>query len=157
MSGASEAVVALQGAAREAYRATHLAGSHFHRQHADVQATTELMAVMARFVDLIGAVEELHRAADLAVASLRKTLAAQMDATGCPQVYGAVSAAHMARKPAVVSIDEVMLVPKQYLREVPDKKLILEALKIGQEVPGATLIRPNELSLVLRSRKEPTP
>jgi hypothetical protein len=159
MSGASQAVDALQAAAQAAYRSTFEAGSHFARAHSNVRVATDLVDTMARTIDLIAAIEALHDAADAGVGDLRAALATVMSETGATKVEGTHHVAYLARKAAFVSINQETAIPPEFVvqRTSIDKAAIKTALKDGAEVPGASLIQPNDQTLVLRSRKEPTP
>ena len=158
MSGASDAVAALQAAAQAAYRSTFEAGSAFARRHSDVRVATDLVDVIARTIDLLVAVEALHDTADAAVGDLRLALATVMSETGATKIEGTHHVAYLARKAAFVSINEETAIPPEFVvqRTSIDKSAIKAALKDGAEVPGASLIQPNDQTLVLRSRKEPT-
>jgi hypothetical protein len=157
MSGASQAVDALQAAARAAYTATVTAGRFFAQRHSDVRVATDLTDVMARTIDLVAAVEALHDAADAAVRDLRAALAATMNDTGCTQVQGSHHAAHLARKPAFLNISDEAAIPRSFYVQPPpqlDRSALKAALKDGAQVPGVSMLQPNEMSLVLRAKKE---
>lgn len=158
MSGASEAVDALQTAGREVYRLTFEAGNHFARRHSDLQATSDLVDTMARTIDLITAIEALHDATDAGVRSLRAVLSATMSETGAASIHGTHHTAYLSKRPAFVSIDDEQAIPPEFIIQTPsiDKRALKAAMKDGAQIPGASLLTPNEPVLVLRSRKEPS-
>jgi hypothetical protein len=159
MSGASEAVAALQGAAKAAFQSAFDAGSAFGRSHSAVRQASDLVDVFRAMIDLTVAAEGLHHAADLAVASLREALSAEMEATGCTQVQGTAVNAHLSRKPQFLSVENPDLIPREYyVTPAPtlDKKAVISALRDGIQIEGVSLMTPNRMSLVLRSRKETT-
>jgi hypothetical protein len=156
MSGASDAVAALQAAAQAAYRSTFEAGSHFARAHSNVRVATDLVDTMGRTIDLIAAIEALHDAADAGVRDLRAALAAQMTETGAASIHGTHHTAYLSKRPAFVSIDDEQAIPPEFIVQTPniDKRALKAAMKDGAQIPGASLLTPNEPVLVLRSRKE---
>ena len=157
MSGASEAVKALQATASNAYRATHIAGSHYARANQGVAEADDIVKALSCTIDLLVAAEQLHASADAAVKMLREVLSATMNDTGATTVQATHHSAHLARKPAVLTVDETQL-PAEFIVQRPtvDRAAIKEAIKAGTEVPGASMLVPNQMSLVLRARKEPT-
>jgi hypothetical protein len=107
---------------------------------------------------MILAAEHLEKIADEAAKAARASLAATMEAVGCFNIHsGTDVSAHLHRKPTVLSIDPKATIASEYLIQpapVPDRKRIRAAIEAGQDVPGCSIIRPNELSLVLRSARK---
>jgi hypothetical protein len=157
MNYAETLAATLKAAAQETYRATFEAGSSFGRAHGALRNAEDLVDVLARAIDLAVAAEALHFAADAAVASLRDALATAMEAAGCTQVQGTAVNAHLSRKPQFLSVENPDLIPRDYyVTPAPtlDKKAVISALRDGIKIEGVSLMTPNKMSLVLRSRKE---
>jgi hypothetical protein len=156
MSGAADATAALQSAARECYTSAFEAGSQFARAHSAVAKAADVVDTLARTIDMLVAAERLHDEADAAVKALRATLSATMNDTGATTVQGTHHAAHLARRPAFVSIDQEDLIPAEFVVQKPsiDKRAIASAIKDGVVVAGASLLTPNQMSLVLTAKKE---
>lgn len=156
MSGASEAVAALRDTAETVYEQCHRAGGTFARAIVELRKTGDIVETMQATIDMLVAAEALHDASDATVKALRNTLSQQMSETGCTTVQAQHHSAHLARRPAFVSIDNEGLLPPEFVVQKPsiDKKAIAAAIKDGVEVAGASLLTPNEPVLVLRARKE---
>jgi hypothetical protein len=153
---ANAAVEALHEAARKSYRGGFEAGTRFAQAHSAVAKATDVVEVMSRTIDLLAAAEAMHDQFDGAVKDIRATLAAQMSETGATTIQGKYHSAHLARRPAFVSIDNEELLPAEFIVQKPgiDKRAIAAAIKDGAQVPGASLLTPNEPVLVLKARKE---
>lgn len=82
------------------------------------------------------------KAIEARAASLRDYLANCMQACGITKIEGP-GVVLSFRKSSAVVIDEPALIPAQFMRQpepppaAPDKKAIGDAIKAGQEVPGA--------------------
>jgi hypothetical protein len=112
---------------------------------------------MRAAVDVVVASEALHRAAIAAETAARASLAAAMESSGATTIAAEHQTAHLARKPAFLSIADETLIPRDYFVQPPpqlDKRALKSALTDGQEVPGVSLAIPNAMSLVIRARKE---
>jgi hypothetical protein len=157
MSGASEAVKALQAVASDAYRATHIAGSHYARANQGVAEADDIVKALAATIDLLVAAESLHKAADEAVALLRRTLGETMNEVGASQIKGLHHTAQLARKPAFLTVENEATVPEQFWVQPPkaiDKRALKSALKDGALIEGVNLVTPNEMQLRIVSNKE---
>lgn len=157
MSFADEARDALHRAARMSSTPVHTAGVAYAKARQEIVAATDLVEVMGRAVDLIVAAEQLARIAAEAEKEMRAILAQTMNDTGCPQVASAGQLAYVSRKPVWVSVDQTDLVPSEYMHQPapsPDKKAIKAAIEAGEDVPGCSLVRPNEVTLAIRVKKE---
>ncbi len=159
MSGAQDAIAALQSVASDAYRATHIAGSHYARANQGVAEADDIVKALSCTIDLLVAAESLHKAADEAVAMLRRTLGEVMSDTGATQIKGLHHTAQLARKPAFLTIENEAAVPEQFWVQPPkaiDKRALKSALKDGALIEGVNLVTPNEMQLRIVSNKEPT-
>lgn len=157
MSGADEAIEALQRVARRSYAPTLTSGKALASAHRDALAATDVVAMMQTVVRLIDAAEDLARTSGDAAKALREQLGATMNDVGCTQVQTNHRMAYLSRKAAFVNIEQEDMVPSSYLVTPPpalDKKQIKSDLEAGQLVPGCTLIRPNSLQLNIKSKKE---
>jgi hypothetical protein len=159
MSYAETLAATLKAAAQDTYRATFEAGSSFGRAHGALRNAEDLVDVLARAIDLTVAAEALHNEADLAVKHLRTALAEAMEASGATTVQGAHHSAHLARKPAFLSVADDAIIPPQFYVQPPpalDKRLLISAIKDGLALPGISLSTPNQMSLVIKTKKETT-
>lgn len=157
MNGADEARETIHKVARPLYAAIHHAGSTYAKCHGAVVQETDVVHTMGRAADLIIALENLKEMATEAERLMRSVLAQTMNDTGCTQVTTSGQMAYLSRKPAFVSVDQPDLVPSDYMRQPPptlDKKAIKTDIEDGKDVPGCTLIRPNELQLNIKVKKE---
>lgn len=156
MSYESDAVDGLRTATEAAYAACWEAGKQFAQGSTAVRQAGDIVDTLRRTIDLLVWAEALHDAADAAVREIRGVLASTMDATGATTVQGTHHSAHLARKPAFVSFSDESLIPAEFMvtKVTPDKRAIAAALKDGKTVAGCNLAIPNEMSLVLRARKE---
>jgi hypothetical protein len=112
---------------------------------------------MRAAVDVVVAAESLHRAAIAAETAARASLAAAMESSGATTIAAEHQTAHLARKPAFLSIADETLIPRDFYTQPPpqlDKRALKSALADGTEVPGVSLAVPNSMSLVIRARKE---
>ena len=157
MSGASEAVKALQATASNAYRATHIAGSHYAGANRGVEEADDVVKALSCTIDLLVAAEALQKASDDAVAMLRRTLGEVMSDTGATQIKGLHHTAQLARKPAFLTVENEATIPEQFWVQPPktvDKRLLKSALKDGLLIEGVNLVTPNEMQLRIVSNKE---
>jgi predicted DNA-binding protein (UPF0278 family) len=156
VSGAAAAADALKEAARAAYLACFEAGSRLAKAQVEQRKATDVVEVMRAMVEMIVAAADLHDAAEHAEKSLRAALTQTMDETGCTSIQSEFHGVHLARKPAYVSISDEAAVPAEYveMRRYVDKRKIAAAIKDGADFPWASLLVPNEQTLVLRARKE---
>jgi hypothetical protein len=157
MSGANSARNAIHQALRKAYAPVFAAGAAFAKTQQAAIDATDVVDVMGRTVSVILAAEHLKEMATEAEKAARSVLASQMNETGATQIAADHHLAYLSRKAAFVSIDQEDLLPPDYMRQAepaPDKKAIKQAIEAGEDVPGCTLVRPNELQLVIRSKKE---
>jgi hypothetical protein len=157
MSYAETLAATLKAAAQETYKATFEAGSSFGRAHGALRNAEDLVDVLARAIDLTVAVEALHNEADLAVKHLRGALAEAMEASGATTVQGAHHSAHLARKPAFLSVGDNAQIPDEFYVQPPkaiDKKAVISALRDGIEIEGVSLATPNAMALVIKAKKE---
>lgn len=159
MSYESDAVASLQEAGQGAYSAAWEAGASFAKAATAVSRASDIVDCLARTIDLLVQAEALHTAADAAVKDIRAAIAAKMDAIGCTAVQGTHHSAHLAKKPAFLNVSDEALIPREWFVQPPpqlDKRALKAALK-DRTIPGCHLATPNEMVLVLRPRKEPTP
>lgn len=157
MSGADEARDAIRRTLVAVYPAVHSAGVAYVKAYKDAIASDDLVDTMRNTVLAILAAEQLQAMAEEAQKSARAMLCAQMAETGATSIQTDSQTAYIARKAAWVSIDQEDLLPPDYMRQppaAPDKKAIKAAIEGGEDVPGCTLVRPNDFSLVIRSKKE---
>lgn len=156
MSGASAASATLQEAARKAYQNTLSAGGRLAKAQAEQRKATDVVEVMRATVEVIVATADLHDAAEHAEKSLRAALSSVMDEIGCSSVQASHHGAHLARRPAFLSVSDEALIPREYFVQPPpslDKRAALAAIKNGVEVPGCSKAIPNEPVLVIRARE----
>lgn len=156
MSYAKVATEALHDVAIDAYAPCRAAGLQLHAAYKDARAELDLVRTMGRTIELLLAMERLHDETDAAIRKLRTVLTQQMSDTGASTIQTAHHTAYLARKPAWVSISDEGAIPPDYVVQKPsiDKAAIKSALAAGVDVPGCTLIQPNEQSLNLRARKD---
>lgn len=154
--GAAAITAALQKTARDAYRPVWDAGAAYAEAHARTVKATDIVETMQHMVGLILAAERLNEMALEAAKVMRAALAEQMDATGATTIQTEGQTAYVSRKAAWVSIDQPILVPAEYMHEpppAPDKRAIKAAIEAGDDVPGCSIIRPNDVQLVIRRRE----
>jgi hypothetical protein len=157
MSYAETLAATLKAAAQETYRATFEAGSSFGRAHGALRNAEDLVDVLARAIDLTVAVENLHNEADLAVKHLRTALAEAMESSGATTVQSFHHSAHLARKPAFLSVGDNAKIPEEFYVQPPkalDKRALISALKDGLTIEDVALSVPNAMSLVIKTKKE---
>jgi hypothetical protein len=155
VSGASEARDAVHAALRGAYGPCFRAGTAYAAAVKAALAETDLVAAMGAALDVIRCAEHLHDVAELAAKDARNELAKQMSETGCHQVATATLTGYLQKKPAYVMIDGESAIPQEFMATPapkPDKHALKSALDGGREIPGASLIRPNEAALAIRTR-----
>ena len=156
MSHASRAVDALHDAAKSAYAPTREAGVALHNAYKQATTTTDVVKALAAMVDLVLAAERLKDLAESAEKAARAAAAEWMEATGATTIQSAHHSAHLSRRPAYVVISDEAAIPGDYLvtKTSIDKSAIKTAIGDGIEVPGASLIRPNEQTIVIKARKD---
>jgi hypothetical protein len=157
MSHADTARDAVRETLKKAYSPVHAAGKDYAAAYQQAISKTDLVEAMAHAIDLVLAAEHLHELAGEAVKTARAELAKQMQEVGCYNLHSGSVSAHLARKPTVLSIDAPKDIPAEYLIQpppVPDRKRIRDAIETGAEVKGASLVIPNEMSLVIRSKSK---
>ena len=155
MSHAASERDSIHKALKASYAQIHSAGKAYAAAYQQAVDRADLVEAMGSMVEAILAAEQLQKAAAEAVKATRATLAASMADTGATQIATAHHLAYLARKPAVLVIDDSKEIPAEFLIQpppVPDRKRIHEAIDAGQNVTGASIIIPNEMSLGIRSR-----
>lgn len=154
MSGADQATAAIHKAARGVYAPVHAAGVAYVKAHQAAMGTADVEDAMRSMVELIVAAEGLKDAATEAERSARSALATAIQDTGAPEVATMHHKAYLSRKSAWVSVDQSDLLPPEFWNKpTPDKKAIKDAIEHGSDVPGCTLVRPNDMTLSIRARK----
>lgn len=83
---------------------------------------------------------------------LRDYLLGQMEISSLPTISDARVQVKLRKNPVSVQISEVEAIPSLYCRIVParyepDKTAIKEAIKNGEEVPGASLVQTSRLEI----------
>ena len=112
---------------------------------------TEAMAEQIKQAE--EAMQKRRKAMENHAARLRAYLLANMQTTGITKIEGcAYFNISLRNNPESVVIDAESQLPEQFMRVVPatyspDKTAIKEAIKAGQEVPGAHLTRTQSLSI----------
>jgi len=130
------------------------AGISYAKAQSQLIKSSDLIETMRHVLALIVAAEHLADMAAEASKSLRSVLAEQIAETGADDVVTMHHKAYLARKGAWVSVDQADMIPAAFMAPpIPDKKAIKAALEVGEDVPGCSLVRPNEQTLVIRSRK----
>ena len=156
MSYADQSRTALQDAVRQAYRPVWDAGSAYSDAYLQAAKATDLVEAMQCAVTLILSASHLSEMATEAEKAARDILATQMAETGATTIQTEHHTAYLSRKAAFVSVDQQDLVPANYWVQpdpVLDRKAIKKALEGNDLVPGATLVRPNEMQLNIKARK----
>lgn len=156
MSYADTSRTALQDAIRKAYRPVWDAGAAYSNAHLQALKATDLVDTMRHTVDLILTASHLSEMAAEAEKAARDILATQMAECGASNIQTDGHTAYLARRAAFVSIDQEDLVPGNYWRQpdpVIDRKAVKQAIEAGDVVPGATVVRPNESTLCIKTRK----
>lgn len=156
MSGADEATAAIHKAARVVYAPVHAAGVAYVKAHQAAMASTDLVETMQHTVALALAAEHLKEMATEAEKQARAVLCEQMTETGATTIQTDAHTAYISRKPAWVSIDQEDMLPPEYMRQPPpqiDKKAVKSAIEGGEDIPGCSLVRPNDYTLVIRAKK----
>jgi hypothetical protein len=154
VSGAQESVRALHKAALDSYRPTVEPGRRLVSSVKAATEATDIILVMQSLVDVIIAAEGLQTAAEAAVKAARAALSSEMQNTGATSIQCEHHGAHLARRQAFLSIDDEALISRDYFVQLPpqlDKKALKAALQNGP-VQGASLVTPNDMSLVIRSK-----
>jgi hypothetical protein len=157
MSGASDARDAIRLTLTAGYGPVYAAGKEYAAAYQQAISKTDLVEALAHAVDLVLAAAHLREVADAAEKTARHELARTMQDVGCFNLHSGSVSAHLARKSAVLSIDDSKTIPEAYLIQpppVPDRKAIRSAIEAGADVPGASIIIPNEMSLVIRSKSK---
>jgi Siphovirus Gp157 len=157
VSGADEARDAIRKALKAGYGPVWQAGKDYAAAYKDAIDKQDVVEAMAGAVQLVLAAEHLHDMAERAMKDARTELARQMDETGCHQIVTGNLTAYLQRKPAYVSIDDAAAIPPGLMHTpapAPDKKAIKSAIEAGQDVPGASLMRPNEQTVAIRTKKD---
>jgi hypothetical protein len=155
VSHADTARIALQDEIRRTYKPVWDAGTSYSNTYLQVGKATDIVETMQRTVDLVLAASHLAEMAAEAEKTARSILSEQMTETGATSIQTDGHTAYLARKPAFVSVDQPNLVPHELMTQpapVIDKRAIKAAIESGTEVPGCTIVRPNEFALVIRGR-----
>lgn len=153
MSYADDARSALQTAVRQAYKPVWEAGADYSNAYLQAVKATDVVETMQRMVELIMSAEHLAEVAAEAEKSARAILAEQMNDTGATQIQTDFHTAYLSKKAAYVAVDQPDLVPGDYMcipEPAPDKRAIKAAIEGGEEVPGCTIVRPNEVQLNIK-------
>lgn len=157
MTASQEALAELQAVLRKEWTAVTAAGRDYAQACREAHAQTDLVAAMGDTVAVISTAERLAEAATHAAQLARAALSHQMQETGAHHIHSGGMTAYLSRKPAYVSITQPDLVPDEYYT-TPEPKLdgkrIKAAIDGGIEVPGATIIRPNEMTMGIRGAKQ---
>lgn len=156
-AGADQARDAMRKVIDAVYGPAHTAGGAYVKAYLSATAATDLVEAMQHTVLLVTAAEHLKDMATEAEKSIRSILAETMNDTGCTQIDAGSIKAHLSRKPTFVSIDQEEMLPAEFMHQPPpspDKKKIKSAIEAGDDVPGCTLARPNEMQLNIRAKKE---
>jgi hypothetical protein len=154
MSGAAEAAKTLHKAALDSYRPTVEPGRRLVSSVRAATEATDIILVMQSLVDVIVALEGMHLAVEAGIKAARAALSSEMQNTGATSIQCEHHGAHLARRQAFLSIDDEALISRDYFVQLPpqlDKKALKAALQNGP-VQGASLVTPNDLSLVIRSK-----
>lgn len=97
--------------------------------------------------------EKRRKAMENRAQNIREYLLACMELAGVQKIECPHFSIKVAANPASVVIEDERQIPGEYLRTpeppppAPDKKAIAEALKAGQDVPGARLARGKRLDI----------
>jgi hypothetical protein len=156
MNHADTARLVLQDAVRNAYRPVWDAGAAYSNAYLQVGKSTDIVETMQHTVSLILTASHLAEMAAEAEKTARDILAAQMAECGATTIQADGHTAYLAKKAAFVSIDQQDLVPSGYWRQpdpIIDRKAIKQAIEAGDNVPGCTIVRPNESILCIKVRK----
>lgn len=160
MSGARDALEKLRTAARFGYANTFPAGANYAQCHAAMMKQGDVVLAMSAAVDLLVAAEELAEKAAQCAEHLRTAMREAIDDTGAPNVQAAHHTAHLARKPAYITIGDPSKVPGQYWDTPPAKinnARLRADLQAGIKVESVSLTPSNERTLVVKARKDTTP
>jgi len=158
MSGAAAARERLLGGVRALYRDIWQAGEAYAARHQAALGQADLVQALQAAAHLALAIEALAKAAEAANRQCRALLAEVMLETGCTHTTDGTLSAYLSRKRKILSVDDAARVPPQYLTRPepePDRKAIREALERGEDVPGVSVITPNEMTLNLRVEAHP--
>lgn len=140
--------------AQATYGTTLAAGTAYAKAHGAAMQAADLVEAMQHVISLILAAEHLKDMATEAEKSLRSILSTTIAETGADDIVTMHHKAYLARKGAWVSVDQADLIPPAFMTApIPDKKAIKAALEAGDDVPGCSLVRPNEQTLAIRARK----
>ena len=112
----------------------------------------EWEAESAAIGQVIAAQLQRAKSIDSKARRLRDYLLTQMEVSSLPAIADPRIQVKVRKNPASVQISEVEAIPSLYCRVVParyepDKSAIKEAIKSGEEVPGATLIQTTRLDI----------
>lgn len=154
-SGADDARDALHRAVRNGYSPCWKAGAEYATACKAALAATDVVDAFGKALDVVRAAEHLHDVAEMAARDARTELAKQMSETGCHQIASGTLTGYLTRKPAYIVVDDEKLIPPEFMSvptPKPDKHALKHALDGGADVPGASLIRPNEQTLAIRTR-----
>lgn len=152
-TGADEARDAMQWAVSQLPFVTD-AGSAYVAARKTFLAATDVEDAASKLLELTIAAERLAEAAADVEKNARLALATYMEEVGAPDVTTMHHRASMAKKSSFASEDQPDLTPQDCMtKPAPDRKLILEKLKRGEDVPGWSLRIPNAMSLRITARK----
>lgn len=113
----------------------------------NLEAAAESIRVAEQ--DMVNRRKALERRAG----QLREYLKAQMERTGITAIECPYFKLAIKQNPPAVVIDAESQIPAQFMRQpeppppAPDKKALAEALKAGQDIPGAHLVRGTRLEI----------
>jgi hypothetical protein len=157
VSGANAARDGLRKVMTAVYAPVYAAGGSFASAYLAAKEADDLVEALQQTVLLAVAAEHLREMAADAEKSVRAILAETMDSTGAAKIQTDTLTAYLSRKPTWVSVDQESMLPPEYMHQpppTPDKKKIKAAIEAGEDVPGCNLVRPNDSTLVIRSKKD---
>lgn len=157
MTGATDARDAVRQALAAAYRPVFMAGKSYAEAYAAAVAREDLVEALGHAVDVVAAAGHLAEVAAAAEKDARAVLARVMEETGATQIVSGNLMAYLTKKGSYVIVDDASLIPPEFMHQPPpqpDKGALKKALEAGQMVPGASVIRPNEQTLAIRSRSK---
>jgi hypothetical protein len=157
MSHANDIAAALRERVAAIGASVGAAGRNFTHAAKAVSQASDVVDVMRAAVEVMVAAETLREEADAAVKVARAALTEAMESSGCTSIQAEHHRAHLARRPAFLSISDEASIPRSFYVQPPeqlDKKAVMSALKDGVAVAGASLATPNAMFLVLRAKKE---
>jgi hypothetical protein len=153
MSGAASARDAIRKMLTASYKPIYAAGKDYALAYQRALTPEDLVETLAHAIDVVLAAAHLREVAEAAEKDARAELARQMQDVGCFNIHSGEVSAHLQRKQTVLSIDDPKLIPSEYLIQpppVPDRKRIRDAIEAGADVPGASIIIPNDRTLSIR-------